>query len=113
MGRSAGYTVVNDVSVRDSQIFAPTMTLGKSWDTHGPMGPWIVTPDEAGDLYTLELQTCLNEEQRQHSNTRHLIKLPSDCCGALHGVHAGTGRRHQHQHTERRRGGLRSPALSA
>ncbi len=40
----AGYLIVNDVSVRDWQRRAPTMTLGKSFDTHGPIGPWIVTP---------------------------------------------------------------------
>lgn len=69
----AGYTIVNDVTVRDWQRRAPTMTLGKSWDTHGPMGPWIVTPDELGDPHALELRTFVNGELRQHSNTRHLI----------------------------------------
>ena len=42
----AGYLIVNDVSVRDWQRRAQTMTLGKSFDTHGPIGPWIVTSDE-------------------------------------------------------------------
>jgi 2-keto-4-pentenoate hydratase/2-oxohepta-3-ene-1,7-dioic acid hydratase in catechol pathway len=69
----AGYVVVNDVSVRDWQFKAPTMTLGKSFDTHGPIGPWIVTPDEVGDPHTLELKTFVNGELRQHSNTRHLV----------------------------------------
>ncbi|MEE9277866.1 MAG: fumarylacetoacetate hydrolase family protein [Dehalococcoidia bacterium] len=69
----AGYTVVNDVSVRDWQRRAPTMTLGKSFDTHGPTGPWIVTPDEVGDPHALELQTLVNGEERQHSNTKHLV----------------------------------------
>lgn len=68
----AGYTIVNDVSVRDWQVKAPTWTLGKSFDTHGPMGPWIVTADEI-DPHNLELKTWLNDELRQHSNTRHLI----------------------------------------
>lgn len=68
----AGYTIVNDVSVRDWQIKAPTWTLGKSFDTHGPMGPWIVTADELNP-HTLELKTWVNDELRQHSNTRHLI----------------------------------------
>jgi 2-keto-4-pentenoate hydratase/2-oxohepta-3-ene-1,7-dioic acid hydratase in catechol pathway len=72
-GVIAGYTIVNDVTVRDWQRRAPTMTLGKSWDTHGPMGPWIVTPDELGDPHALELRTFVNGELRQHSNTRHLI----------------------------------------
>ena len=69
----AGYTIVNDVSVRDWQGRAATMTLGKSWDTHGPMGPWIVTPDEIGDPHGLELKTWVSGELRQNSNTRHLI----------------------------------------
>jgi 2-keto-4-pentenoate hydratase/2-oxohepta-3-ene-1,7-dioic acid hydratase in catechol pathway len=69
----AGYTVVNDVSVRDWQFKAQTMTLGKSFDTHGPMGPWIVTPDEIGDPHALELRTWVNGEERQHSNTKNLV----------------------------------------
>jgi 2-keto-4-pentenoate hydratase/2-oxohepta-3-ene-1,7-dioic acid hydratase in catechol pathway len=69
----AGFIVVDDVSVRDWQFKAPTMTLGKSFDTHGPIGPWIVTPDEIGDPHTLELQTWVNGELRQHSNTRNLV----------------------------------------
>jgi 2-keto-4-pentenoate hydratase/2-oxohepta-3-ene-1,7-dioic acid hydratase in catechol pathway len=69
----AGYLIVNDVSVRDWQRRAQTMTLGKSFDTHGPCGPWIVTPDELGDPHTLELRTLVNGEERQHSNTRNLF----------------------------------------
>ncbi|HLW70102.1 MAG TPA: fumarylacetoacetate hydrolase family protein [Candidatus Binataceae bacterium] len=69
----AGYFIVNDVSVRDWQRRAPTMTLGKSFDTHGPIGPWIVTADELGDPHALELKTFVNGELRQHSNTRNLI----------------------------------------
>jgi 2-keto-4-pentenoate hydratase/2-oxohepta-3-ene-1,7-dioic acid hydratase in catechol pathway len=69
----AGYTIVDDVSVRDWQRRAPTMTLGKSWDTHGPMGPWIVTPDELGDPHAVDVKTWVNGELRQSSNTKHLI----------------------------------------
>jgi len=69
----AGYLVVDDVTVRDWQFKAPTMTLGKSFDTHGPTGPWIVTADEVGDPHALELRTWVNGELRQHSNTRELI----------------------------------------
>jgi 2-keto-4-pentenoate hydratase/2-oxohepta-3-ene-1,7-dioic acid hydratase in catechol pathway len=68
-----GYFIVNDVSVRDWQRRAQTMTLGKSFDTHGPIGPWIVTADEIGDPHSLELKTFVNGELRQHSNTRNLI----------------------------------------
>src|ERR1700685_2212665 len=45
----AGYVIVNDVSVRDWQRRAPTMTLGKSFDTHGSFGPWMVRPAAGGD----------------------------------------------------------------
>jgi 2-keto-4-pentenoate hydratase/2-oxohepta-3-ene-1,7-dioic acid hydratase in catechol pathway len=69
----AGYIIVNDVSVRDWQRRAQTMTLGKSFDTHGPTGPWIVTTDEMPDPHNLELRTWVNGELRQHSNTKHLI----------------------------------------
>jgi 2-keto-4-pentenoate hydratase/2-oxohepta-3-ene-1,7-dioic acid hydratase in catechol pathway len=69
----AGYLIVNDVSVRDWQRRAATMTLGKSFDTHGPTGPWIVTPDEVGDPHALDLRTLVNGEERQHSNTRNLF----------------------------------------
>jgi 2-keto-4-pentenoate hydratase/2-oxohepta-3-ene-1,7-dioic acid hydratase in catechol pathway len=69
----AGYLVCNDVSVRDWQFKAPTWTLGKSFDTHCPLGPWIVTGDEVEDPHRLELRTWVNGEERQHSNTRHLI----------------------------------------
>ena len=49
------------------------MTMGKSFDTHGPLGPWLVTPDEIGDPHRLELRTWVNGELRQHSNTSQLI----------------------------------------
>ena len=69
----AGYAVANDVSVRDWQMRVPTFTMGKSWDTHCPLGPWITTRDEIPDPHALELRTWVNGELRQHSNTRHLL----------------------------------------
>ena len=69
----AGYVVVNDVSVRDWQLRVPTWTMGKSFDTHGPMGPWLVTPDELPDPHALRLRTWVNGELRQESNTKQLI----------------------------------------
>lgn len=42
-----GYFVANDVSARDWQFHSPTFTMGKSFDTYGPIGPWIVTADDA------------------------------------------------------------------
>ena len=69
----AGYTVVDDVTVRDWQFHTPTWTMGKSFDTHGPTGPWIVTTDEISDPHQLELRTYVNDELRQESNTKNLI----------------------------------------
>jgi 2-keto-4-pentenoate hydratase/2-oxohepta-3-ene-1,7-dioic acid hydratase in catechol pathway len=69
----AGYLVVNDVSVRDWQLRVPTWTMGKSFDTHGPIGPWIVTSDEITDPHQLRLRTWVNDELRQESNTKELI----------------------------------------
>lgn len=69
----AGYTIVNDVSVRDWQIRSPTWMLGKSFDTHGPMGPWIVTADEIKDPHNLSLKTWVDDELRQNSNTKNMI----------------------------------------
>lgn len=69
----AGFTIANDVSVRDWQFRSPTFTLGKSFDTHGPLGPWIVTGDEISDPHNLNLRTWIDDELRQNSNTRHMI----------------------------------------
>ena len=68
-----GYTVANDVSARDWQFHTPTFTMGKSFDTHGPIGPWIVTADEVPDPHALELRCFVNGEKRQESNTSQLI----------------------------------------
>lgn len=69
----AGYTIVNDVSVRDWQMRSATTTMGKSWDTHCPLGPYIVTTDEVTDPHQLDLRTWVNGSLRQQSNTKHLI----------------------------------------
>lgn len=68
----AGYTIMNDVSVRDWQRRSPTMLMGKSWDTHGPMGPAMVTSNSI-DPHSLSLVTRVNGEVRQDSNTDDLI----------------------------------------
>jgi 2-keto-4-pentenoate hydratase/2-oxohepta-3-ene-1,7-dioic acid hydratase in catechol pathway len=69
----AGYTIANDVTVRDWQLRTPTMTIGKSFDTHGPLGPWLVTPDELGDPHDLTIRTYVNDELRQDGSTREMI----------------------------------------
>jgi 2-keto-4-pentenoate hydratase/2-oxohepta-3-ene-1,7-dioic acid hydratase in catechol pathway len=67
-----GYCVGNDVSVRDWQHHTPQWVLGKSFDTHGPIGPWITTADETGEPHRLDIKCTVNGEVRQTSNTRHL-----------------------------------------
>jgi len=69
----AAYTVCNDVSVRDWQLRVQTWTMGKSFDTHGPIGPWLVTKDEIEDPHSLGLKCFVNGELRQSSNTSDLI----------------------------------------
>ena len=68
-----GYSVGNDVTVRDWQFKTPQWVLGKSFDTHAPFGPWIVTPDEIGDPHALGIRAFVNGEKRQDSNTKHLV----------------------------------------
>lgn len=69
----AGYTILNDVTIRDWQIRTPTMTMGKSWDSHCPMGPAIVTPDELTDPENLNVKLLVDGEERQSFNTRDMI----------------------------------------
>jgi 2-keto-4-pentenoate hydratase/2-oxohepta-3-ene-1,7-dioic acid hydratase in catechol pathway len=69
----AGFTVINDVSARDWQWRSPTFTMGKSFDTHAPCGPELVTPDELGDPGNLSIRTWVNDELRQDSTTADLI----------------------------------------
>jgi len=69
----AGYTVINDVSARDWQWRTPTFTMGKSFDTHAPCGPELVTGDELGDPGALGIRTWVNDELRQDSSTADMI----------------------------------------
>ncbi|WFP49415.1 fumarylacetoacetate hydrolase family protein [Methylomonas sp. EFPC3] len=69
----AGYTIGNDVTVRDWQARTPTWTLGKSFDTHGPLGPWLITADEIADPHNLSLKTWVDGELRQNANTGEMI----------------------------------------
>lgn len=68
-----GYCVGNDVSVRDWQLRTSQFTLGKSFDTHAPFGPWIVTADEIDEPHQLGIRCFVNGEKRQDSNTNQLI----------------------------------------
>lgn len=68
-----GYFVCNDVTARDWQFKSPTFTLGKSFDSHGPIGPWITTADEVPDPHALRMQLWVNGELRQSSSTGAMI----------------------------------------
>ncbi len=67
-----GYCAGNDVSVRDWQFKTTQVMMGKSFDTHAPFGPWVVTSDSI-DPHALDIRCLVNGEERQHSNTRHFI----------------------------------------
>lgn len=69
----AGYTCANDVSVRDWQGKAQTMTIGKSFDTHGPLGPWLVTADELDDPHDLAIRCRVEDELRQDARTSEMV----------------------------------------
>lgn len=69
----AGYTIFNDMTARAIVKHSSQWTLGKSFDTFGPMGPVLVTADEIPDPGNLELSLTVNGEERQHSNTCNLI----------------------------------------
>jgi 2-keto-4-pentenoate hydratase/2-oxohepta-3-ene-1,7-dioic acid hydratase in catechol pathway len=73
-----GYTIVNDVSARDVQLATSQWTLGKSFPTFTPMGPWVVSKDEVGDPHTLNIGITVSGEKLQDSNTSLLIfKVPA------------------------------------
>ncbi len=70
----AGYTVANDVTVRDyiKNLFRPPVRA-KGWDTFGPLGPYLVDRDDIADCGQLEVTTTVNGEVRQRGNTRDLV----------------------------------------
>lgn len=69
----AGYCAANDVSERAFQMQGPQWTKGKSCDTFGPFGPWLVTADEAGDPQNIDLWLDVNGTRRQTGNTKTMI----------------------------------------
>ena len=70
----AGYAVSNDVSEREFQLeFSGQWDLGKSCETFNPLGPWLVTPDEAGDPQSLGLSLSVNGVPRQDGNTKNMV----------------------------------------
>ncbi|MGA0545099.1 fumarylacetoacetate hydrolase family protein [Brevundimonas sp. VNH65] len=70
----AGYVLINDVSERAFQIErGPTWDKGKGCDTFGPVGPWLVTKDEVGDVQNLDMWLDVNGKRVQTGNTRTMI----------------------------------------
>ena len=68
-----GYMNLNDVSARDYQLATSQWTIGKTFDTFAPMGPWIVSADEIADPHELGISLTINGVTLQDSNTRELI----------------------------------------
>jgi acylpyruvate hydrolase len=78
MNYVAGYTIFNDVSARDYQLRTTQWTLGKSFDTFGPIGPALVTKDEIPDPHALGIRLWIGAELLQESNTSNLIfRIPA------------------------------------
>ncbi len=68
-----GYTILNDVSARDVQLATSQWTLGKSFATFCPIGPYIVTADEIVDPHALPVRLAIDGEVLQNGNTRDFI----------------------------------------
>jgi len=68
-----GYCAFNDVSARDVQLRTTQWTLGKTFDSFGPLGPAVVTPDEVGDPHALRIRTAIGDEVLQDSSTDQLV----------------------------------------
>jgi 2-keto-4-pentenoate hydratase/2-oxohepta-3-ene-1,7-dioic acid hydratase in catechol pathway len=68
-----GYTIMNDVSARDVQKATSQFTLGKSFPTFAPMGPWVVSKDEIADPHALAISMTIGGEKLQSSNTKMMI----------------------------------------
>jgi 2-keto-4-pentenoate hydratase/2-oxohepta-3-ene-1,7-dioic acid hydratase in catechol pathway len=76
-----GYTMVNDVSARDYQRATTQWTIGKTFDTFGPMGPELVSADEIADPHALRIRCDVNGRTLQDSNTAQLIfRIPDLLC---------------------------------
>ncbi len=69
----SGYTIMNDVSARDVQKATSQFTLGKSFPTFAPMGPWVVSKDEIADPHVLAISMTIGGEKLQNSNTKMMI----------------------------------------
>ena len=82
-GAIFGYTIINDISARNVQTRHKQWYLGKSLDGFTPMGPCIVTPDELGDPANLSIESFVNGELRQSSNTGNMMQTPEGAIAEL------------------------------
>jgi 2-keto-4-pentenoate hydratase/2-oxohepta-3-ene-1,7-dioic acid hydratase in catechol pathway len=73
MDHVAGYTIFNDVTVRDYQFRVTQYTAGKNFSASGPLGPWLVLADEVADPHDLRITTTVSGELMQDGSTRDMI----------------------------------------
>lgn len=69
----AGYSIANDITMRDYQYKTHQWLQGKAWERSTPLGPWLVTPDEVGDPSALELRLSLNGQVLQEASTAQMM----------------------------------------
>lgn len=74
----AGYTIINDISMRDWQSRTAQWLQGKTFEGSTPVGPWLVTPDEADDAADLEIRCEVDGDVRQRSRTSDLVFSPAE-----------------------------------
>jgi len=81
-----GYTMMNDVSARDVQRATTQWSLGKSFPTFAPMGPWVVSKDEIADPHRLGISLTIGGERLQDSNTSQMIYRIPELIEYLSGI---------------------------
>jgi 2-keto-4-pentenoate hydratase/2-oxohepta-3-ene-1,7-dioic acid hydratase in catechol pathway len=100
----AGYCICNDVSERNFQIErGGTWTKGKSHDTFGPLGPWLVTKDEIKNPQNLDMARRQRQETPARQHLDHDLRLPAHRLGLFAVFRHGAGRCHHHRHATGRR----------
>ena len=88
----AGYAIFNDATIRDWQRHTIQFCPGKNFEGTGPLGPWMMTPDEFGDPYSQSLTTCLNGEEVQHTKIAdmdHKIDKQIEYLSTIHTLRPG------------------------
>lgn len=73
LGHVGGYTIANDVTMRDYQYKTHQWLQGKAWERSTPLGPWLVTPDEVGDAGALDLRLTVNDDVLQRASTAQMM----------------------------------------